>query len=130
MLLIDSTVYVDWFRRRVEPRDKIEPWVRARAIATCGVIRAEVVRGIVHPGQKAIIEELFDVLEEIPTDHALWADAAELAWSLDRKGTVLPLTDIVIAACALRSKAILITADSHFAQIPGLVIRPEVPKFA
>ncbi len=130
MFLVDSTVYIDWFRRRVEPRDKIEPWVRARAIATCGVIRAEVVRGIVHPGQKARIEELFDVLEEIPTDHALWADAAELAWSLDRRGTVLPLTDIVIATCALRINAILVTVDSHFTKIPGLRIRPEVPKFA
>ena len=100
MLLIDSTICVDWFRRRIEPREIIEPWIRARALAICGVIRVEVIRGVISARQKARVAELFDALEEAPTDAALWEDAAERAWTLDRKGIVLPLTDILIAACA------------------------------
>jgi len=129
MLLIDSTIYIDWFRNRIEPREIIEPWIRARAVAICGVIRAEVIRGVIRPRQKARIEELFDALEETPTDYALWADAAELAWTMDRKGIVLPLTDIVIAACARRSNATLVTVDDHFLKIPGLNTLPDVPRF-
>lgn len=129
MILIDSTIYVDWFRRRVEPGEIVGPWIRARELAICGVIRAEVIRGVVHARQKARIEELFDALEETPTDHALWNDAVDLAWALDRRGVVLPLTDIVIAACALRSHAILITTDDHFLKIPGLKTLRDVPRF-
>jgi hypothetical protein len=128
MLLIDSTTYVDWFRRRVEPQEIIEPWIRARAIATCGVIRAEVIRGVIDPRQKTRIEELFDILEEVPTDSVLWHHAAELAWRLDRKGIVLPLTDIVIAACAQQVDATVITLDDHFSQIPHLRVLTDVPR--
>jgi predicted nucleic acid-binding protein len=128
MLLIDSTIYVDWFRRRVEPRDIIEPWIRAREIAICGVIRAEVIRGVIDPHQKARIAELFDVLEEIPTDRALWHGAAELAWKLDREGIVLPLTDIVIAVCAQRIGATVVTLDEHFSRVPRLHVLEEVPR--
>jgi predicted nucleic acid-binding protein len=128
MLLIDSTTYVDWFRRRVEPQEIIEPWIRAREIAICGVIRAEVIRGVIDPRQKSRIGELFDILEEVSTDSVLWHDATELAWRLDRKGIVLPLTDIVIAACARRIDATVITLDDHFSQVPQLRVLRDVPR--
>jgi predicted nucleic acid-binding protein len=128
MLLIDSTIYVDWLRRRVEPQEIIEPWIRARELAICGVIRAEVIRGVIDPRQKTRITELFDVLEEAQTDSALWHDASELAWRLNRRGTILPLTDIVIAACARRINATLITLDHHFSKVPGLRILGVVPR--
>lgn len=129
MLLIDSTIYVDWFRRRIEPREIIEPWVRARALAVCGAIRMEVIRRVINPRQKARVGELFDALEEITTDSALWDAAAELAWTLDRKGIVLPLTDLVIAACACRSSATLVTTDFHFSKIPELNTLQDVLRF-
>ena len=129
MLLIDSTIYIDWFRRRIEPREIIEPWIRARTLAICGVIRMEVIRGVIHALQKARVAELFDALEEIPTDLALLDAAAELAWTLDRKGVVLPLSDIVIAACARRGGATLVTSDFHFSKIPGLNTLQDVPRF-
>jgi predicted nucleic acid-binding protein len=56
----------------------------------------------------------------VPTDDRLWADAEDLAWRLDRHGTTLPLTDIVIAACALRIDATVLTFDHHFEVIPDL----------
>ncbi len=130
MLLVDSTIYIDWFRRRVDPRAMLEPWIKARTLAICGIIRAEVLRGVIHPGQKAKIGALFDLLEEVPTDSELWREATELAWQLDRQGTVLPLTDIAIAACSLRIGATLITTDEHFSKISGLSTRREVPRLA
>lgn len=128
MLLIDSTVYIDWFRRRVDPRPMLAPWIKGRAVAICGIIRAEVIRGVIHPGQRAKIEVLFDILEEVPTDSTLWREVAETAWRLDRQGITLPLTDIAIAACSLRIGASLITTDEHFSRISGLNILREMPR--
>jgi predicted nucleic acid-binding protein len=49
----------------------------------------------------------------------MWATRI-LAWELDRQGDVLPLTDLVIASCALRIDAAVLTLDHHFALVPGL----------
>jgi predicted nucleic acid-binding protein len=127
MILVDSTIYIDWFRRRIDPRPLLVPWIKARAVSICGIIRVEVIRGVVRPDQKAKICALFDLFEEVPTDSDLWREVTELAWRLDRQGTVLPLTDIAIAVCSLRTGATLITTDEHFGKISGLSTRREVP---
>ena len=57
----------------------------------------------------------------------LWSDVAETAWALDRKGAVLPLTDIAIGVCALNAGAEVVTVDAHFKRIPGLKIRRDLP---
>ncbi len=128
MLLVDSTIYIDWFRRRVDPRSLLEPLIKARTLAVCGIIRAEVIRGIIHPGQKAKIHAFLDLLEDITIDSAMWREIAELAWRLDRKGYMLPLTDIAISACALRLGATLITLDEHFSIVPDLHTARTLPR--
>jgi predicted nucleic acid-binding protein len=123
MIIVDSSVYIDWLRRRVDPREELGGWLRAHEVATCGIIRAEVVRGVREPAQKARVDAMFNIMQEIPTDARMWFEIRELAWRLDREGKTLPLADIVIACCALRSKAEIFTLDKHFWLIPGLQVR-------
>jgi tRNA(fMet)-specific endonuclease VapC len=47
---------------------------------------------------------------------------AEIFSGLKRKGKPLPINDIWIAACTLESGAVLISADAHFKNIPGLLL--------
>ena len=42
---------------------------------------------------------------------------------LDRRGTVLPLSDLVIACCAFAVDTAVITTDPHFSQIAGLKVK-------
>lgn len=49
----------------------------------------------------------------------LWQRASSLAWSLDRLGKVMQVTDLLIAACALEAEAAVLTCDSDFAGVPG-----------
>lgn len=67
--------------------------------------------------------ELFDLMVDVPTDGRIWSMVADLAWKLDRRGAVLPLTDIVIACCALIVHTGVITTDPHFSQIPELTVK-------
>lgn len=129
MILIDSTIYINWFRTRTEPRLILEPWIRAGAAATCGIVRVEVVRGMIDVRQKAKVEAMFDTLHDVGTDEELWRNASELAWKLDRTGAVLPLSDIAIAACALSIDATVVTTDGHFTLVPGLGVRASLPQF-
>jgi predicted nucleic acid-binding protein len=45
---------------------------------------------------------------------------------LDRQGRVLPVSDLIIASCAKRARATVITEDPHFQQIPGLKTRTDL----
>ncbi len=50
----------------------------------------------------------------------LWGEVEDTLWDLDRHGTVLPLTHVIIACCARRVGAVVLTFDHHFQQIPGI----------
>jgi predicted nucleic acid-binding protein len=119
-MLIDSSFYIDALRhRRLLPlllRDRLV----AGKLWTCGVIRVEVLRGIHNDAIKTDLGLMFDVMNDIPTDGDLWQSTAELAWKLDRKGIVLPVSDLVIASCALQADIPLLTVDHDFGRIPGL----------
>ena len=56
----------------------------------------------------------------VPTDHQLWEEVEAIAWKLDRTGMILPLPDLVIACCARRIGAVVLTFDPHFSRIPGV----------
>jgi len=51
---------------------------------------------------------------------AVWGKAGELSSSLRRKGTTIPLMDLIIAARALEHDTEVFTTDPHFEKIPGL----------
>jgi len=100
------------------------PWLANGALYNCGVIRAEVIRGFKSGRLKAEMTAFFDIVPEVPTTPKLWRIVAEMAWNLDRMiGGSRPLTDIIIARCAMEVGAVLITPDKHFLDIPGLKLR-------
>jgi predicted nucleic acid-binding protein len=126
VILIDSSIYIGWLRQKRSPALLLESHARTGEVATCGIVRAEVLRGISDLAAKNDLNGFFDLLPEIPTTSAVWHSATELAWELDRKGIVLPLPDLVVAACALSMEATVITTDTHFAKIPKLKMRREL----
>ena len=89
-------------------------------LATCGVVRCEVLRGVAQPAAKTKLAGFFDLIVNVPTDDSTWQATEELAWQLDRAGRVLPLTDVLIAVCALTTGASVLTLDRHFSMIPQL----------
>jgi hypothetical protein len=125
VILIDSSIFIGWTRRGINPLDMLRRQLHANELVSCGVVRCEVLRGTIKPKAQAELNLLFDVIPEIPVTAKIWQQTAGLAWELDRKGIVLPLPDLVVAACALSMEATVITTDAHFAKIPKLKIRRE-----
>ena len=58
----------------------------------------------------------------VPTDNRLWESTEELLWQLDRQGKVVPPIDALIAESAKRVGAVILTLDSHFQMIPGIIV--------
>jgi predicted nucleic acid-binding protein len=122
-MLVDSTIYIDLLRRGEDIPFVLRAFLLSGQLFVCGVIRAEVLRGIRAVEMRSELTELFDLMVEIPTDAHLWRKVTDLAWKLDRRGTILPLTDLVIASCALVVDTSVVTTDPHFSHIPGLTVK-------
>ena len=127
LLLVDSSIYIDLLRAGRSPTDEFRSALEAGSLLTCGIIRLEVLRGIIDDGVRAWMEGLFDEVTTCPLDEGLWRNAAHLAWGLDRRGRVLPMLDLAIASCALRTGAVVVSRDPHFRLIPDLTVIESMP---
>jgi predicted nucleic acid-binding protein len=122
-MLVDSTIYIDLLRQGEDIPFVLGPSLTSGQLFVCGVVRVEVLRGIRTVEIRNELAEMFDLMVEVPTDGLIWRKAEELTWRLDRRGVVLPLTDIVIACCALAVGTAVVTNDPHFSKIPGLKVK-------
>jgi predicted nucleic acid-binding protein len=129
LILPDSNIYIGAVRAGRDPFREFAAGIEDRdwEFATCGMIVLEVCRGQRDPDLLARYRECFGVMIFIPTTRQIWDRAAQLAWSLDRQGRVLPAPDVLIAAHALHSGAAVLTADAHFSAIPGLRVLSALP---
>lgn len=126
-ILVDSCIYITYIKRKIDFRQFLVPALRAGQLYNCGVVRAEVLRGIREERFYAEVEAFFDIIPEVPADAKLWRQVSRMAWETARKGFAPPTTDFVIAAAAQRVRATVITLDKHFDQIPGVTVSAELP---
>ena len=119
-VLVDSCWYIDHARRGEDPLQILSFMAESRDIAICGMIKAEVGRGLKHRKHLDRYEAAWSVMLYIDDGFQRWEDTLALAWSLDRRGIILPIQDIHIAACAVHAGAVILTYDGHFQKIPGI----------
>lgn len=119
-VLADSSWYIRNMREGRDPLPLLWLHGESRDLAVCGVIKAEVGRGVRDPVALEKFQLLWSCMLYIDDGYKRWEKTMELAWALDRKGIVLPLADIHIAACAMHAGAVILTYDQHFQLIPGI----------
>ena len=119
-VLADSSFYIRLLRARQDPLRALALAASSGDVAICGVVRCEVGRALRLPEVRERFQAFWDVVINVPTDNRLWTEVEQTLWDLDRQGIVLPLTDVVIACCANRIGAVILTYDNHFNQIPNV----------
>lgn len=122
LVLPDSNYYINCARRGVDPFVELAERMEEYEFATCGMVVLEVCRGRTNPIFLQRFRERFAIMPFIAAGASVWEQATQLAWTLDRRGVVLPAPDLLIAACALQAKAAVLTADAHFGEVPGLKV--------
>jgi predicted nucleic acid-binding protein len=127
VIIIDSCVYITLLRQGIDPAQEFSLLAEEEDIATCGVVRCEIIRGARSPKARKALSGFLDCLLYIPTLNNVWEAAEDILWSCDRAGHIIPLTDAVIAACAMKADAAVLTYDKHFGYIPGLRVVRDYP---
>lgn len=119
-LLVDSCWYIRQARNGDDPLRILSFLAESRDIATCGVIKAEVGRGLRERKWVEKYAKAWSVMLYVDSNFKRWEETMELAWNLDRRGRILPLQDVHIAVCANHIGAVILTYDDHFQHIPGV----------
>lgn len=122
LVLPDSSFYIRAMCAGRNPLQELGVRSDDYEFAVCGVVQVEILRGRRDPRVWQRFRDAFAAMLFINTTSGVWQRAADLAWRLDRQGLVIPATDLVIAACALETKAAVLTHDAHFHNVPGLEV--------
>lgn len=132
MILVDSSVWVDFFSRSPGYAGKeLRRFIAdGENFALTGLILSEVLQGLTHNDHD--VEEYllrWDLLE--PSGNVTYREAAAIFRWARANGVTLTTIDTIIAAIALEHGATLFTIDKNFAQITRitpLVLHPSASK--
>jgi len=120
MVLVDTTVWIDFFAGRNEShvmslQELIE---RQEDLSLCGVILAEVLQGIRSDAEFIKTKEYLGDLIFLPMRYATFVQAAEIYRSLRKKGaTIRKPVDCMIASVAIEFNIQLLHNDRDFNNI-------------
>lgn len=121
MVVVDSTIWIDFFRGSNEPgRAALRQLIRAHQAVLTGIVLAEVLQGVRSEHESISVRDQFLSIAYFETTKESWAKAGSLSAEMRRKGLTIPLTDLIIAALAMEHDAEVFTTDPHFDEIPGL----------
>lgn len=121
-LLLDTSVWVRHWRRRgaEDLKRAVREALVERRIATCWVVKTELLLGARDLTSLEALREALDGLPNIPITETIWADSASLGYGLRKRGLLVHLPDLLIAQCAISSGRVLWHVDSDFERIRQL----------
>jgi len=115
LILVDTSVWIDFFLGRTEQVEKLEFLIReSNQVCICGIILQEVFQGVKDKKDYVKVKERLTKLPFIKTDKNTYILAAEIYRDLRAKGITIPILDTTIAATAIQNKTPLFTTDQHF----------------
>jgi len=121
LVLIDTCIWVGFFyRHQSSERSTVDSLLDEDRGAITGMILAEVLQGFRRDEQADWVASSLKGLHDLEPTWDDWRAAAKLGRQLAANGHRLPLTDLVIAAIALRHDYAVLTTDPHFDLIADL----------
>lgn len=134
MVLVDTTVWIDFFGNRPEPHVALlqELIEKDDDLCICGVVLAEVLQGIRSDAAYRKTRDHLDTLIFLPMRQMTFTRAAELYRALRKKGvTIRKPVDCMIAAVAVEHGVRLLHNDRDFDHIAAhsklKVLAPKKP---
>ena len=123
LVLIDTCIWVPFFNRPQSAEKRIvDALLDDDRAALIGPIATEILQGIPREPQAAYIASLLRGLRCLEMEWEDWIEAARLGRRCAAAGHRLPLSDLILAAVAIRHDAEIYTSDPHF-DLLGDVVR-------
>ncbi len=120
MVLVDTTVWIDFFSANLNPHaNALEKLIAHREdICLCGIILTEILQGIRDDSEFKKTRDLLANLIFLPMTYSAYLSSAEIYRALRRKGiTIRKSVDCMIAAVAIEHEIPLLHNDKDFIPI-------------
>jgi len=117
MVLVDTTVWIDFFAARSSPHvAALETLIKQREdICICVIILTEVLQGVRRDAEFRKTRDLFATLIFLPMPYTTFLRSAEIFRRLRRKGiTIRKSVDCMIASVAIEYDVPLLHNDKDF----------------
>lgn len=121
MVLVDSSAWIEGFRRKGDVRVKLalEGLLEAYEAQWCSPVRLEILGGA-RKDERTRLEKHFSVIPYRQCKEEDWDRAVALAWKIRGEGLNAPWLDVLIASIAIHDKIRLYAIDAHFQEISRL----------
>ena len=111
MIIADTDVIIDFWDN---PNDEYARIFEDNEIATCGVIKTELLRGSNSEKQFSQIEEALNDFTYFSFSEKDWISLSKLFITLKKNGLAVPFQDAMIAYLAIKHDCEVWTNDKHF----------------
>jgi predicted nucleic acid-binding protein len=115
MKLVDSSAWVEFLRRKGDPKIKhiVARLLEADQAAYTCPIRFELLSGV-KPGEEDDLEQAFALSHHFPFEQDDWREAAKLERQFRARGLSVPRNDLFVATVAIRNGIVVLCRDAHF----------------
>ncbi|MCF6096342.1 PIN domain nuclease [Thermovorax subterraneus] len=117
--LVDTSIWIESLKSNGDL--KIQQWMKRalleERVVIAPIIKVEILSGAVNEKQFVELKEDLDTLTVLGKEHEVWEKAANLNFTLRRKGFNIPLTDVLISSWALIYDCVLVHQDRHYEMI-------------
>jgi predicted nucleic acid-binding protein len=116
MKLVDTSSWIEQLRHGGDPavRQRVEDLLRTGEAVWCPVVRLELWNGARGDRERTVLREMEKELTCLEIGPPVWDRAVSLARSAREQGVTLPVTDLLVAACAFHHGVAIEHNDAHF----------------
>jgi predicted nucleic acid-binding protein len=118
-VLLDTSAWIAFFAPTGHSllKSEVRGALQEERVYTCPVVTCELLVGARDRKAFAKLADLLAALPAAPIDRETWGRAADLGFSLRRKGHSVPLPDLLIAEACRDASVALWHLDEHFETI-------------
>lgn len=121
-VLVDSSLWVHQLRRRGDParRAQVEALLQSGTACWCPPVRLELWRGVTSDADRRALRHYDALMPSYPITDAVWERAVALAERGRAAGVTVPVSDLLVFACARVHDLQLAHDDDHFRELARL----------
>jgi predicted nucleic acid-binding protein len=119
--LIDTTIWVLYFKGERQLENEIKSLILKERAATCEIVILEVLRGARSQREHSQLQADFAALPAFKITNIIWEKSYRVGFKLRRTGINVPLADILIATVASHYNCLLLHRDKHFPLMKGIM---------
>lgn len=118
MILVDSSVVIDWVRGKDA---KLQTLMPSLPVAICGLTQAELLHGSRDPAHRQKLLSDLATFQLLPIADSIWIAVGDNLASLRRSGITVPLADAAIATLGMANDIEVWARDPHFSMIQSIL---------